>query len=468
MPFIKQTIRPFVILAFLVFIVGASKQARAESTAGTLPHKTDFLALPACGSNCGTTYFPTGTASQRSAYISSLKSNGYTHAYLSVTASGFNFYGNPTGYNSLLNELEVAGIKPVVWLTSDTGTWKDKSLTEIKNDLSAFIPAIDSNVNSYVVGLEANEYWTSTEIQDIGNHMDSLTAKPLAAHQTPGKWDYCLQGWCDYMILQANNPTQSTTATAVGDKVISAREGLNFSKPVVAGEYCKGGTGCNPKTLGDGGLAQCAAGFGNGGTPSNIKWPTGQDKLGNSCAEGGSLPTPSPTPSASPGSSPSPSPSNQPPQIQNSSLTAVSGQPTDMIFSYTDPDGPGPYTFTITQVPAHGSLTGAPTDNDWIYTSTPGYVGTDLFRWRVNDGLVNSTTATVNITVVAAPAPSPSATPGFAKGDVNHDTLVNANDMQKVLLNFGKQPSQVTNYFDPVGDAKINSWDFGYIRKDWQ
>jgi hypothetical protein len=68
-----------------------------------------------------------------------------------------------------------------------------------------------------------------------------------------------------------------------------------------------------------------------------------------------------------------------------------------MTLSYTDPDGPGPYTVTIVTSPSNGSLTGS--TNDRTYTPNAGFTGTDSFTWRVNDGLANSNTATVTITV---------------------------------------------------------------------
>jgi hypothetical protein len=62
-----------------------------------------------------------------------------------------------------------------------------------------------------------------------------------------------------------------------------------------------------------------------------------------------------------------------------------------------DPDGPGPSTITIVQPPANGTLTG--TDNDRFYTPNPGFFGADSFTWKVNDGLVDSNIATINITI---------------------------------------------------------------------
>lgn len=63
--------------------------------------------------------------------------------------------------------------------------------------------------------------------------------------------------------------------------------------------------------------------------------------------------------------------------------------------------------------------------------------------------------------------PSPSGSPAFAKGDVNHDTFINSLDATIILTNFSKQPSQVINYFDPVDDLLINTYDFAWVVRDW-
>ncbi|KKS97699.1 MAG: outer membrane adhesin-like protein [Candidatus Gottesmanbacteria bacterium GW2011_GWA2_43_14] len=415
---------------FLIISMISVKPVKAESTAGVLPHATDFLSLPACGSNCGTTYFPTASASQRSAYISQLKSRGYTHAYLSVTASAFNYYPNPSGFNSLLTELNTAGIKAVVWLTSDTGTWKGKTVAAIKTDLSAFIPQIDAKTNSYVVGLESNEYWTASEIQEIGNHMDSLTNKPLAAHQTPNKWEYCSQSWCDYMVLQTNPPTESTTGPQVATKVNNARTSLG--KPVVVGEYHRPDESVSISLANYALDNACAAGFGNGGTPSKIEWPAG-----NSCGNTGPTPTAEPTGV------------NHPPTVQNSTYSTAVETPLSIIFSFADPDGPGPYIYSVTQLPLHGSINGAATDNDWVYTPVSGYSGNDTFKWRVNDGLAFSNTATVTINV---------GTIG-KQGDANGDTKVDGLDYV-IWLNHYNQQVAGAGSGDFNNSGKVDGLDY--------
>ena len=58
--------------------------------------------------------------------------------------------------------------------------------------------------------------------------------------------------------------------------------------------------------------------------------------------------------------------------------------------------------------PAHGALSGiAP---NLTYTPAPGYSGPDGFTFKVNDGVVDSSPATVSITVVAV-NPPPTANP---------------------------------------------------------
>jgi hypothetical protein len=82
-----------------------------------------------------------------------------------------------------------------------------------------------------------------------------------------------------------------------------------------------------------------------------------------------------------------------------SAQTAVTPVDTarDLTLAHTDPDGPGPYTFTIDQPPAHGTLSG--TGATRRYTPAAGYIGPDSFRWHVNDGLANSAVVTFSLTV---------------------------------------------------------------------
>jgi len=71
----------------------------------------------------------------------------------------------------------------------------------------------------------------------------------------------------------------------------------------------------------------------------------------------------------------------------------------DITLSYTDTDGPGPYTFDIVDAPAHGTLGSDDGDATVSYTPTPGFIGTDSFTFRVGDGTANSGLATMSVVV---------------------------------------------------------------------
>jgi len=423
-------------LFVILFGLSTSREALAEPTTGTLPHKTDFLTFPACkAKGCGTTWYAAkATAAERTTYRSDIIRRNYTHAYLSVTSStaGHLYYpsqdpNGPAKFKALLQELVDSGIKPVVWLTSDSGNWRNQSIDVIKNDLSNFIPVIDSLVNSYVLALEVDEYWTLDKSNQIGAHLDNLTSKPLADHQLPGKWDYCTS-WCDYMILQYGfGKTADGIKTMTGNAINSLSP-----KPVVAGEY---NTDENNEalsiTLGNAALTRCAAGFGNGATPSNIIYP--------GCS---SINTPTPTARTTPTPT---SAINQPPVAQNTSVTTTLNTQVYVQLTFIDPDGPGPYTYTITQQPTNGNLTGS--DNDRTYTPNSGFTGTDTFRWKVRDGLADSNIATVTINVAVK------------AGDANGDGLVNIADYAIWLTNYNKNLSGPT-YGDFNSNGKVDGIDF--------
>jgi hypothetical protein len=248
--------------------------------AADLPHYADFLTIPGCRE---TTFYsdPASSASERAACRSAVKNRGYTHLYISIAHEHANWFTNPTGFRSLLQELVDDGIEPVVFLTSDTGAWKDSPISAITRDLDNVIPQIDELVSSYVIGIEANEYWTESEAPSIGTHMQGLTSKKIAVHQTARRWDYCINAsWCDYMMLQYGEPTSAVTDAETSiitqdAKSITAAEIRTITqdakadlpgKPIVAAEY-HGGSESTSIPLGAAADAAGTRGFGNGGVP---------------------------------------------------------------------------------------------------------------------------------------------------------------------------------------------------------
>jgi hypothetical protein len=64
----------------------------------------------------------------------------------------------------------------------------------------------------------------------------------------------------------------------------------------------------------------------------------------------------------------------------------------------TDVDGPSPLSALLVSGPTHGLLNLNP-NGAFSYTPTNYYIGTDSFSYRANDGLANSSPATVTLTV---------------------------------------------------------------------
>ena len=89
-------------------------------------------------------------------------------------------------------------------------------------------------------------------------------------------------------------------------------------------------------------------------------------------------------------------PVNDPPAANDKSVTTDQGTPVAITLTGSDPDSQG-LTYDVVGGPANGTLSG--TAPNLTYLPSPGYVGSDSFTFKVNDGLVDSGVATVSITV---------------------------------------------------------------------
>ena len=100
---------------------------------------------------------------------------------------------------------------------------------------------------------------------------------------------------------------------------------------------------------------------------------------------------------------------NKEPTVKNQSITLKQDTKKDILLEAKDADKDA-LKLTITQKPAHGSLkivSGLLVN----YAPNKGYAGSDSFKYKVNDKTLDSTEATVNLTItkVAVDAPKPSS-----------------------------------------------------------
>jgi chitodextrinase len=87
---------------------------------------------------------------------------------------------------------------------------------------------------------------------------------------------------------------------------------------------------------------------------------------------------------------------NTPPQADPQQVSTDEDTPLAITLTGSDPDN-DPITFNITSQPVNGTLSGTPPDV--VFTPNGNYYGTDSFNFTANDGSVNSSPATVSITI---------------------------------------------------------------------
>ena len=79
----------------------------------------------------------------------------------------------------------------------------------------------------------------------------------------------------------------------------------------------------------------------------------------------------------------------------------ASGTAANLLANDTDPES-NPLTALLVSGPSNGALT-LNSDGTFVYRPNAGFVGTDSFTYKANDGSLDSNVATVTITVTAAP-----------------------------------------------------------------
>jgi len=89
---------------------------------------------------------------------------------------------------------------------------------------------------------------------------------------------------------------------------------------------------------------------------------------------------------------------NLPPQAVSLALAAESAMATPIGLWGSDPEE-SPLTYTVLTNPKHGTLTGTPPNLTYL---SIGYVGQDSFTFKVNDGELDSPTATITLQVTSS------------------------------------------------------------------
>ncbi len=245
-----------------------------------LVHKTDFLTISE-----GHRYwmeYPGKSSSTRATMRKELKERGYTHAYIYVVIEDdyqgetpFNYYKrSPSEYRAVLQELRNDGIKPVVWLApDDANEFHKDSEQKLPGYWNSFIPAINDVTEGYVVGLEADEYWSDQELNALGTHLNTLTNKPIFVHFSKGygasigsNWWGLSSPWIDGILYQYPKELAIEEYAVRTAQLVPIFH--NKGKLFIAGEYETREQESRAISIGNAAIDAGADGCGNGCTRS--------------------------------------------------------------------------------------------------------------------------------------------------------------------------------------------------------
>ncbi len=140
---------------------------------------------------------------------------------------------------------------------------------------------------------------------------------------------------------------------------------------------------------------------------------------------------------------------NQPPVANPQGVTTLANTARGITLTGSDPEGVG-LSYTVLISPAHGTLSG--TAPGVIYMPATNYSGSDSFTFKVNDGALDSTPATVTITVTELPT---YAVPDAPTGFVATTAATN-----QINLAWSDQATNETGY---VVDRSLDSTNWTFV-----
>ncbi len=135
---------------------------------------------------------------------------------------------------------------------------------------------------------------------------------------------------------------------------------------------------------------------------------------------------------------------NDPPTADDQDVTTAEDTPVGITLTGSDPDG-DPLSFVVLTQPSHGALSGSAPN--LTYTPDADFNGSDSFTFKVNDGLLDSDPATVDITVTSVnDAPTATSQSVSTDEDTSAAVTLTGSDVENSSLTFTveTQPSNGT------------------------
>ena len=396
-------------------VVGASNESSSTTGVNSTPNES--------ASQAGAAYVfvRSGTTWTQQAYLKASQVTAGDQFGVSVAVSGDTVVvganqedSSTTGVNSTPNESASGSGAAYVFVRSGT-TWTQQAYLKASqvNASDTFGLSVAVSVDTVVVG---------------GNLEDSSTT---GVNSTPD--ESAADSGAAYVFLRSGTTwTQQAYLKASNTPSSSSGEGDGFGNSVavsvdtvVVGAPREDGSTTGVNSTPDESAANAGAAYvfvRSGGawtqqTYLKASQVTGSDFFGGSVAVSGDTvvvgasgedsstsgvnSTPNESVSASGAAYTFTELTNTAPLATAQSVTTAEDTAVAITLAGTDVDG-NPLTYAVAAGPAHGSLSGSAPNLS--YTPTASYYGSDSFTFTVNDGTVDSATATVSITVTEVKA----------------------------------------------------------------
>ena len=244
--------RPFFV-ALLITFFGANAAADIYGS------RASFLLMDSAGMSLS--YLSSNVNdSWRRRMENELLANGDTHIYL-YTQNEADDVGNVSpkpNWEARLRHLNSRGLRPIMWLMADDSpSLASKPLSYHKAHNAEMVRRLDGQVDGYVIGLEADEYWSAAQVREMVADLKAKTDKPVGVHLTPGVKPGYFDN-ADIIYLQTGFRLSEAQFRA------RVREALALGKPVIVSEYHLDSSSTTAKRFGDIACEMGAIGTGNG------------------------------------------------------------------------------------------------------------------------------------------------------------------------------------------------------------
>ena len=154
------------------------------------------------------------------------------------------------------NKLYIVG-----WLFPDDNGGKINfgDTDALKLYINNVVANFDEYISEYVIGIEANEYMSAAQVDQLASYLKRKVNKPVGNHQTSGRYDYSASGNIDkhYHQYGFNQPVAKIESET--KKIVGA-----LKKPVIGAEYDMSSDSDGAKSRGDAVIRGGGSGTGNG------------------------------------------------------------------------------------------------------------------------------------------------------------------------------------------------------------